>query len=77
MAVWGKILTKVQQGEKGKLGKKVAKASKTLLFVRWGKKIHRLVEMQNIPLKSTSDVDPDPVGSAFILVRGSGSRGIK
>ena len=24
-----------------------------------------------------SDVDPDPVGSAFIWVRGSGSRGIK
>ena len=25
----------------------------------------------------SSDVDPDPVGSAFIWVRGSGSRGIK
>ena len=26
---------------------------------------------------STSEVDPDPVGSGFIWVRGSGSRGIK
>ena len=37
----------------------------------------RISKNKYIPIDGTSDVDPDPVGSEFIWVRGSGSRGIK
>ena len=55
---------------------------KTGFYTKWSTHFSKNAEVKTLKIKIKSsdldrDPDPDPVGSGFILVRGSGSRGIK